>query len=103
MSVSASELPEHVERSWAGIDEVAAHLRRRLVSGLRRIAFFVIPSVVAFIALGDIIAGAIYQEWKYVSLHADALYVWGISFGRFGRRPASLPHKGGSTHRPFTR
>jgi len=78
MSVSASELPE-MSSALGEQDEVAAHLRRRLVSGLRRIAFFVIPSVVAFIALGDIIAGAIYQGGKFT--HADALYVWGILAG----------------------
>ena len=78
MSVSASELPE-MSSALGGQQEVAAHLRRRLVSGLRRIAFFVIPSVVAFIALGDIIAGAIYQGGKFT--HADALYVWGILAG----------------------
>jgi len=78
MSVSASELPE-MSSALGGHDEVAAHLRQRLVSGLRRISFFVIPSVVAFIALGDIIAGAIYQSGKFT--HADALYVWGILAG----------------------
>lgn len=78
MSVSASELPE-MSSALGGRDEVAAHLRARLVSGLRRIAFFVIPSVVAFIALGDIIAGAIYQSGKFT--HTDALYVWGILAG----------------------
>jgi putative peptidoglycan lipid II flippase len=78
MSVSASELPE-MSSALGGRDEVAAHLRRRLVGGLRRIAFFVIPSVVAFIALGDIVAAAIYQHGKF--LHTDAVYVWGILAG----------------------
>src|SRR5579863_6184307 len=78
MSVSASELPE-MSSALGGQDEVASHLRRRLVGGLRRIAFFVIPSVVAFIALGDIVAAAIYQHGKF--LHADAIYVWGILAG----------------------
>lgn len=78
MSVSASELPE-MSSALGGREEVAAYLRHRLVSGLRRIAFFVIPSVVAFIALGDIIAGAIYQSGKFT--HADAIYIWGILAG----------------------
>ncbi len=46
---------------------------------MRRIAFFVIPSVVAFIALGDIVAAAIYQHGRFH--HNDALYVWGILAG----------------------
>jgi putative peptidoglycan lipid II flippase len=39
----------------------------------------VIPSVVAFIALGDVIAGAIYQRGKFT--HTDAIYVWAILAG----------------------
>jgi putative peptidoglycan lipid II flippase len=78
MSVSASELPE-MSSALGGRDEIAAHLRRRLLGGLRRIAFFVIPSVVAFVALGDIIAGAIYQRRKFT--HDDAVFVWGILAG----------------------
>jgi putative peptidoglycan lipid II flippase len=46
---------------------------------LRRIAFLVIPSVVAFVALGDLIAAAIYQSGRFT--HADAVYVWGILAG----------------------
>jgi putative peptidoglycan lipid II flippase len=78
MSVSASELPE-MSSAVGGDEEIAAYLRRRLVSGLRRIAFFVIPSVVAFIALGDLVAGAIYQGGEF--RHSDATYVWAILAG----------------------
>ena len=78
MSVSASELPE-MSRAVGADLEFAVNLRRRLVNGLRRIAFFVIPSVVAFIALGDVIAGAIYQSGKFT--HTDSIYEWGILAG----------------------
>jgi len=78
MSVSASELPE-MSSAVGGAAEIAAYLRKRLVGGLRRIAFFVIPSVVAFIALGDVIAGVIYQRGKFT--HDDAVYVWAILAG----------------------
>ena len=78
MSVSASELPE-MSSALGGREEVAAHLRRRLVGGLRRIAFFVIPSVVAFIALGDIIVAAIYRRGAFKA--ADVIYTWGILAG----------------------
>ncbi len=78
MSVSASELPE-MSSAVGGQEEVAAYLRQRLVGGLRRIAFLVIPSVVAFIAFGDIIAGAIYVTGRFT--HDDAIYVWGILAG----------------------
>jgi putative peptidoglycan lipid II flippase len=78
MSVSASELPA-MSSAVGSAEEIAAYLRKRLVSGLRRIAFLVIPSVVAFIALGDIVAAAIYQHGKFH--HDDAIYVWGILAG----------------------
>ncbi len=78
MAVSASELPE-MSSATGSDDEVAAHLRKRLYSGLRRISFFVIPSAVAFLVLGDAIAGAIYQSGKFT--RADAMYVWGILAG----------------------
>ena len=78
MSVSASELPE-MSRATGDLAEIAAYLRSRLTTGLRRIAFFVIPSAVAFIALGDIISAAIYQRRRFT--HDDSIYTWGILAG----------------------
>jgi len=78
MSVSASELPEM--SSATGADrEVAEFLVKRLTIGLRRISLFVIPSVIAFIALGDLVAGAIYQGGRFTPL--DTRYVWTILAG----------------------
>ena len=71
MAVSASELPQMSRDTSA--------LAGRLRDGLRRIAFYVIPSAVAFIALGDQIAGAIYRTGKFTA--ADATYVWAILAG----------------------
>ncbi len=78
MSVSASELPE-MSSATGGDREVAEFLVKRLTNGLRRIALFVIPSVVAFIALGDLVAGSIYQGGKFTPL--DTRYVWIILAG----------------------
>lgn len=78
MSVSASELPE-MARVAGSADEVARQLRGRLSAGLRRIAFFVVPSATALLALGDVIAALLYQSGQFT--HADALYVWGILAG----------------------
>ena len=36
-------------------------LRDRLNTGLRHIAFMVVPSAVAFLALGDIVAAALFE------------------------------------------
>jgi putative peptidoglycan lipid II flippase len=59
--------------------EGAETVRRRLNAGLRQIAFFVLPSAVAFLALGDVIAGGILEGGSFTP--ADSIYVWGILAG----------------------
>ncbi|MGA3295469.1 MAG: murein biosynthesis integral membrane protein MurJ [Candidatus Acidiferrales bacterium] len=78
MSVSAAELPQ-MSGAIGSEDEVAGTLRWRLDEGLRQIAFFVVPSVAAFLALGNVIVGAIYRTGRFTQ--ADATYVWGILAG----------------------
>jgi putative peptidoglycan lipid II flippase len=78
MSVSAAELPA-MASAVGGEREVAAYLRQRLNDGLQRISFFVIPSAMAFLSLGDVIAGALYQTGRFG--RADAEWVWGILAG----------------------
>lgn len=78
MSVSAAELP--VMSSAIGTtEEIREALRARLDSGLRHIAFFIVPSAAAFLAFGDLIAGALLQTGRFT--HTDAQYVWGILAG----------------------
>ena len=75
MSVSAAELPEM--SSAVGSDsDIAAHIRTRLNAGLRQIAFFVIPSAVAFLLLGDTILAAIFQSGRFGPV--DTMFSWGI-------------------------
>ncbi|MDQ1611087.1 MAG: putative peptidoglycan lipid flippase [Pyrinomonadaceae bacterium] len=78
MSVSAAELPA-MSSATGSIEEVAGQLRRRLDGGLRQIAFFIVPSAMAFVALGDIIVGVLYRTGRFTD--ADVLYVWGIIAG----------------------
>jgi len=78
MSVSAAELPV-MSGAVGEADEVARLLRDRLNAGLRQITFLVVPSVVGFLVLGDVIVAAIYQTGRFT--HADVLYVWGILAG----------------------
>ena len=78
MSISAAELPA-MSREIGSTEQVAEALRHRLDDGLRRIAFFIVPSSMAFLALGDIIAAVLYQTGKFN--HADAIFVWGILAG----------------------
>jgi putative peptidoglycan lipid II flippase len=80
MSVSAAELPA-LSGASGDSEEARAYLRTRLNEALRRIAFFVIPSAVGFLALGDVVAALIYQTGKFT--HHDAVYVWAI-LGGFG-------------------
>ena len=78
MAVSAAELP--AMSSALGTDaEVQARLRQRLNAGLRQIAFFIVPSAMAFFALGDVIAAGLYQSGLFT--HENAVYVWGIIAG----------------------
>ncbi|MDD5712148.1 MAG: murein biosynthesis integral membrane protein MurJ, partial [Smithellaceae bacterium] len=78
MSVSAAELPA-MSKAVGRDEQVAERLRTRLNDGLRRIAFFVVPSAMAFLALGDVVAAPIYQHGKFTQ--SDTLYVWGILAG----------------------
>ena len=78
MSVSAAELPA-MSGALGDEKQVAEALCARLNSGLRQIAFFVLPSVVAFLVLGDVIVAAIYQTGQF--RHVDVIYVWGILAG----------------------
>ncbi len=78
MSISAAELP--AMSSAVGTDEqVAGTLRQRIAASTKRVGFFVVPSAVGFIALGDVITAAIYQTGKFH--HADAVEVWTILAG----------------------
>jgi putative peptidoglycan lipid II flippase len=74
MSIAAAELP-----AMSGDAASGEALRVRLDRGLRQIAFFVVPSAVAFLALGDVIAAALLQTGRF--RHEDAVYVWGILAG----------------------
>jgi putative peptidoglycan lipid II flippase len=78
MSVSAAELPA-MSSSLGDEAETAAFLRSRLNAGLRNIAFFVIPSAVAFLTLGQVVAGGVFITGRFTS--GDAMYVWGILAG----------------------
>jgi putative peptidoglycan lipid II flippase len=78
MSVAAAELPSMSGVAGDGASTADA-LRSRLDAGLRQIAFFVVPSAVAFLALGDIVAAALLQTGRFT--HGDAVWVWRILAG----------------------
>lgn len=78
MAISAAELPA-MSSALGTAEEVAQDLRRRLTYGLQQIAFFVVPSVVGFVVLGDVVVATIYRSGHFQ--HGDVLFVWGVLTG----------------------
>jgi putative peptidoglycan lipid II flippase len=94
MSVSAAELPELARETALG-PEASERLRTRIDRGLERIAFFVVPSAVAFFLLGDVLGGLLFQTGRFDA--ADTRWLWyllmgsavGLVAGTLGRLYAS--------------
>lgn len=78
MSVSAAELPA-MSSVIGTTDEIAVKLRGRLMAGMERIAYFVVPCVVAFVALGDVIIAAVFQNGAFE--RTQTVWVWQILLG----------------------
>jgi putative peptidoglycan lipid II flippase len=78
MSVSAAELPA-MARETGNDAAISDALRVRLRDGLQRIAFYVVPCAVAFLALGDVIGATLYQTGKFT--RADVVWLWGVLAG----------------------
>src|SRR5690606_25443997 len=57
-SVAAAELPELSRQRTAATED----LRRRASAALQRIAFYVVPSFVAFVLLGDLLVAMLFQS-----------------------------------------
>lgn len=78
MAVSAAELP-----AMAGVvgQDEAVHqtLRQRQETGLRRIAFFVVPSAIGFLFLGDVFLSTLFETGRFG--HDAVLDVWWILAG----------------------
>jgi putative peptidoglycan lipid II flippase len=78
MAVSAAELPA-MSAALGTPEQIAAKLRARLAAGLGQIAWFVVPSAVAFVILGDVIVAAIYRTGHFNA--RDVTYVWSALAG----------------------
>lgn len=75
MSISAAALPE-LSRLGDGSGEL---INKRLEQNLRYLRFSIIPSVVGFLLLGDVIIGGVYQTGAFS--RSDVVYVWAILCG----------------------
>ncbi|HYG99695.1 MAG TPA: murein biosynthesis integral membrane protein MurJ [Terriglobales bacterium] len=78
MAVSAAELPA-MSSALGTADEIAATLRRRVSQGLEQISYFVVPSAVAFLLLGDVVAATIYRSGQFGA--TDVNWAWGVLAG----------------------
>jgi putative peptidoglycan lipid II flippase len=70
MSIAAAELPELARERHSASEA----LRDRTIAAARRVAFFVVPSLVAFIVLGNVFVAGIYQAGEFSA--ADVTVVW---------------------------
>jgi len=75
MSVAAAALPD-LARDRDGAIGV---LCERTIAALRRVAFFVVPTFVAFVALGDVLVAGLYRAGEFND--ADVRVVWLILVG----------------------
>jgi putative peptidoglycan lipid II flippase len=109
MAISAAELPEMAAETGAsdGRAAIAERLRERLRLSLRRVVFLVIPSAVAFVAIGGSVVGLVFETGEF--RRADTEVVWlilagcavGLSGGTQGRLLASAFYALGKPRLPL--
>lgn len=96
MSISAAELPS-MSSLTGSTEELAAKLRARLDTALRRVAFFVVPSAVAMIVLGDEILGVLLRSGRFTG--RDTQLTWAVLDGAaLGLVATTLARVYSSTH-----
>lgn len=106
MSVAAAELTE-MSRDQAAVDERDARLRARLGSGLRQIAFLVVPTTIAYLVIGRFFVSGIFETGEFDL--ANAYFVWyilgalslGLIASTLGRLYSSAFYALGDTRTPL--
>lgn len=106
MSIAAAELPQ-MSSETGSEEEIHAALRKRIDRGLRQVAFFVVPTVVAFVLIGRLLVGGLYQGGEFTP--DTTLLVWytlcGASIGllaaTMGRLYSSAFYALHDTRTPF--
>lgn len=106
MAVSAAELPEM--SSAIGSDEARAKkLHERLGPALRRVVFLVVPSAVAFLAIGNAIIALLFQTGRFAAHDTEVVWIvlagsaLGLSAGTQGRLLASAFYALGDPKAPL--
>ena len=72
ISIAASELPELSRMRGEDREVLAA----RVAVALRRVSYFLIPSAIGYLALGDVVIAALYETGEFGS--AQTLICWGV-------------------------
>ncbi|MBI2213157.1 MAG: murein biosynthesis integral membrane protein MurJ [Acidobacteria bacterium] len=78
MSIAAAELPE-MAGAIGSSSEIAGALRARIGAAQRRVAFLVVPSLVAFLAIGTSLVGGLFETGRFGP--DDTIYVTWILGG----------------------
>ena len=78
MAISAAALTE-MSRTTGTREETIQALQGELTSGIRRMAFLVVPSAVAFVVLGDVVTATLFQTGRFHG--GDSHFVWLILAG----------------------
>ncbi|HWU85982.1 MAG TPA: murein biosynthesis integral membrane protein MurJ [Kofleriaceae bacterium] len=74
MAISAAELPEMAGTS-GDAETRAHHLQARLASSLRRVVFLVVPSAVAFVAIGGPIVALLFQTGRFGARDTELVWI----------------------------
>lgn len=106
MSVAAAELPQ-MSSEKGSEEEIKAALRRRLDRGVRQVAFFVIPTTVAFVLIGRLLIAALLERGAFTP--EMTLLVWytlvgaslGLLVATIGRLYSSAFYALHDTRTPF--
>ncbi len=82
MSIAAAELPE-MSSVLGTAEEIGAKLRARIGAAQRQIAFLVVPSIVAFLAIGTFLVSGLFETGKFgrAETHYVAWILGGYAIG----------------------
>ncbi|HEY5934991.1 MAG TPA: lipid II flippase MurJ, partial [Kofleriaceae bacterium] len=78
MAISAAELPE-MSGALGDAEARSAQVQKRLQDSLRRVAFLVVPSAMAFLMIGGSLVALVFETGRFGNNEADI--VWGILIG----------------------
>jgi putative peptidoglycan lipid II flippase len=74
MAISAAELPE-MAGTVGDAEARARHLQTRLASALRRVVFLVVPSAVAFVAIGGSIVALLFETGRFGAGETELVWI----------------------------